>query len=344
MAQQPDIVTLADQYRVMASRGRDLPAFCQSYGIDLAAIAEPLKIDPDCFQDFEARISFDRFCRLLEALAAVSGDDTFGLKYGQFAAGGEGGPFSIGLNNAANFREMLHFYAKYAHIVADMDVFNAVIEQDRISIEWAYSPLITQCEQYADCGAILALNLFQRIAGQHFDVLDAQLMRRPPRDKALHRHVISKNVKFGAPINMFVVPARVLEAENPSADKVIFDYMAQQCEVIATSLRKKKDILTALKEDFIGHMTTRDHAITDVARRLGMGERTLQRRLADIGTNYWDVYEKTRDELSMRLLQDTDLPLSEITRRLGYSTQSAYTRAVKRWHGKTPGQLRQQDR
>ncbi|MDH3742728.1 MAG: AraC family transcriptional regulator [Hyphomicrobiales bacterium] len=344
MTRLPDIVTLADQYRVMASIGRDLPAFCEPLGIDLDAIARPLKIDPDCFQDFGARISLDRFCRLLETLAVVSGDDAFGLKYGQFTDGGEAGPFSLGLAHAPNFKEMLSFYGKFIHVVIDVDIFNFIIETERITVEWAYSPLITQCEQYADCAAALALTRFQHLAGRPVEPLQAQLVRRPPRDKSLHRKMLSRNVTFGADINMIAVPASLLDGENPTADKVIFDYMVQQCETIAAGRPRKKDIITILKEDFIEHMATDNRAIADVARRLGMGERTLQRRLTDIGAGYWDIYEKTRDELSMHLLTDTDLPLSDISVKLGYSTQSAYTRAVKRWHGKTPGQLRRQHR
>jgi len=78
-----------------------------------------------------------------------------------------------------------------------------------------------------------------------------------------------------------------------------------------------------------------------VSRRLGMSERTLQRRLTEAGTSFWETYENTRDELSIRLLKDTDLPLEEISHQVGYSSQSAYSRAVKRWHGISPLQLRQ---
>ncbi|NNE24082.1 MAG: helix-turn-helix domain-containing protein [Rhizobiales bacterium] len=344
MTRLTDIVTLADQYRVMASIGRDLPAFSETLGIDLGAIAGPLQIDPGCFQDFGALISLDGFCRLLETLAVVSGDEALGLKYGQFIAGGEAGPFSLGLAHAPNFKEMLSFYVKYIHVFTEVDVFNAIIETEQITVEWSYSPLISQCEQYADCEAALVLSRFQRFAGRPVEPLDAQLVRRPPRDKSLHVKTLSRNVTFGADINMIVVPASLLDGDNPSADNVIFDYMVQQCETLAASRPRKKDIITILKEDCIEHMATDNRAIADVARRLGMGERTLQRRLTEIGSGYWDVFDETRNELSKRLLTDTDLPLSDISVKLGYSTQSAYTRAVKRWHGKTPGQLRRQIR
>ena len=193
-----------------------------------------------------------------------------------------------------------------------------------------------------DYSAATALRLFQFHAGRQFSLLEAQFERREPRNKAPYYEIFSRNIRFDAEINELVLPGEVLECVNPSADRVMFEFMEQKCDAITKSLDRKKDIITLLKEEFIQNMADNDRAITDVARRLGMSERTLQRRLTEAGTNFWETYENTRDELSARLLKDTDLSLEEISRQVGYSSQSAYTRAVKRWHGKSPLQLRRQ--
>lgn len=342
MAQRSDIVILADQFQILASLGRDLREHCNSLGLDLEAIAKPLQIDTGCFDDFEARVSFDKFCRLMEALAVISGDETFGLNFGMISKPSGTGPFGFGLSNAPTFREMLSFYAKYVRTIVDLDVFNVTIEKDRIAIEWTHSPLITQREQFVDYSAATALRLFQFHAGRQFSLLEARFERREPRNKAPYYEIFPRNIRFGAEINELVLPGEVLECVNPSADRVMFEFMEQKCDAITKSLDRKKDIITLLKEEFIQNMADNDRAITDVARRLGMSERTLQWRLTEAGTNFWETYENTRDELSARLLKDTDLSLEEISRQVGYSSQSAYTRAVKRWHGKSPLQLRRQ--
>ncbi len=342
MTEKTDIITLADQYMVAAANGRDLPDFCAERGIDLVAIAAPFQIDPDVFGDFKARISFDKFCRLLEALAAVSGDDTFGLKYGQYFKDGGTGPYGFGLSQAPTFRDALSFIAKYTRILVDLEVFNVTIEDTRITIEWTYSPLITQHEQFADFAATRILDHMRECAGQPFQLLKSQLERRAPRNKSLHLQTYSKNITFGADMNAVILPGDLVQRINPTADRVMFEYMSSQCDEIVKSISRKKDIITLLKEDFIEHMAINDRAIETIARRLGMSERTLQRRLTGSGTTFWDVYENTRDELSTRLLANTDRSLSEITQQLGYSTQSAYSRFVKRMHGKSPGQLRTQ--
>ena len=77
-----------------------------------------------------------------------------------------------------------------------------------------------------------------------------------------------------------------------------------------------------------------------MAELLGVSERTLQRRLADIGHSFSDVVEAFRREEAGRLLATPGLHLVEVASRLGYSEQTSFTRAFRRWTGVTPGAWR----
>ncbi|MEO8524992.1 MAG: helix-turn-helix domain-containing protein [Caldimonas sp.] len=77
-----------------------------------------------------------------------------------------------------------------------------------------------------------------------------------------------------------------------------------------------------------------------LARLLGVSERTLQRRLQDVGRSFSDVVEDFRQEEAVRLMQDSRLPLVHIADRLGYAEQSSFTRAFRRWTGETPAAWR----
>lgn len=64
---------------------------------------------------------------------------------------------------------------------------------------------------------------------------------------------------------------------------------------------------------------------------LGVSERTLQRRLAELGRSFSDVVEDFRREEAARLLATPGLPLVEVVSRLGYAEQTSFTRAFRRW-------------
>jgi AraC-like DNA-binding protein len=72
----------------------------------------------------------------------------------------------------------------------------------------------------------------------------------------------------------------------------------------------------------------------------GMSRRTLQRRLAEEGTNFSDLFEEMRQNEALRRLKSGGGPISEVSRQLGFSQQSALTRAMRRWTGEVPSRLR----
>jgi AraC-like DNA-binding protein len=80
--------------------------------------------------------------------------------------------------------------------------------------------------------------------------------------------------------------------------------------------------------------------ISDVAGCLGMSGRTLQRRLADRGYAFQALVDESRRELAERLLEETGYPLAEVAFLTGFSEQSAFNRAFKRWAGQTPRSFR----
>ena len=97
--------------------------------------------------------------------------------------------------------------------------------------------------------------------------------------------------------------------------------------------RELRDLLQRLVVECRGNLA-------EVARRMGMSVRSLQRQLADGGKSYKEVVAETRLVLAKRLLEETAHSLAEVAFLLGFSQPSAFHRAFKRWTGKTPAEWR----
>jgi AraC-like DNA-binding protein len=82
--------------------------------------------------------------------------------------------------------------------------------------------------------------------------------------------------------------------------------------------------------------------LEQVAEQFHLTPRTMQRRLADHGTRFQPLVDEVRLQLADQYLQDDRLPLTDIAELLGYSDQSAFTRAYRRWTGVTPHERRRQ--
>lgn len=79
-----------------------------------------------------------------------------------------------------------------------------------------------------------------------------------------------------------------------------------------------------------------------MCERLNKNPHTLKAELAGIGTSFSDIVDSYQKNLACRLLRQHDEPIEQIAYLTGFSELSAFSRAFKRWMGKTPKQYRQQ--
>ena len=81
-------------------------------------------------------------------------------------------------------------------------------------------------------------------------------------------------------------------------------------------------------------------SITQLGEHMGLSSRTLTRRLSDNGITFRNLIEKTQQEISKDLLKNSTRSVGEIAFQTGFSEQSAFNRAFKRWTGQTPLEYR----
>ncbi|MXR36492.1 AraC family transcriptional regulator [Craterilacuibacter sinensis] len=82
----------------------------------------------------------------------------------------------------------------------------------------------------------------------------------------------------------------------------------------------------------------------DVAIRLGVSQRTLQRKLSHEQQSFQGLLDLARRQQAEDLLQHSTLPIVEIGYRLGFSDPSNFCRASNRWFGCSPSALRERSR
>ncbi len=73
-----------------------------------------------------------------------------------------------------------------------------------------------------------------------------------------------------------------------------------------------------------------------VASALGLGDRSLRRRLAAEGVSYQALLDEVRETLAVQLLETGLLTVEDVALRLGYAEASSFIVAFRRWRGTTP--------
>ncbi|MGF9567845.1 helix-turn-helix transcriptional regulator [Neorhizobium sp. JUb45] len=80
--------------------------------------------------------------------------------------------------------------------------------------------------------------------------------------------------------------------------------------------------------------------IADVAKELGLSERTLQRRISDEGTTFRALLDEARKELGRTLLLDVSISVEEVAFMLGFDDASSFYRSFKSWEKMSPRKWR----
>ena len=114
------------------------------------------------------------------------------------------------------------------------------------------------------------------------------------------------------------------------------------CAATAFSLatRSRIDLAGRVRRAVTDTLSNGVPTLSAIASEMGLGPRTLQRRLSASGHSFQGIVDLARKELSLKLLRETELCLAEIAFLTGFSEQSGFTRAFKRWAGQTPRSYR----
>ena len=147
--------------------------------------------------------------------------------------------------------------------------------------------------------------------------------------------------RFARPAPRLLVLREHWDRPVHGADPALFSVLEDHAERLLAELPAPEPPLVSrlravLREELRGG----DVGVEHVARRLALGARTLQRRLEDEGVRFAEVLAELRTELARDYLREPGLSIAEIAWLLGFSEQSAFTRAFKRWVGTTPATYR----
>ncbi len=162
-----------------------------------------------------------------------------------------------------------------------------------------------------------------------------------PEIAARHRQAFGCPCVHRAERTALVIDQATWQRVVPRADPGLFTLLDRHADALAAEVPREAGVVARLRSWLGAQLQAGEPVdIETAARALGLGARTLQRRLDDEHTSFAALVDAVRVETAKTLLADRAIGLSEIAFLLGYSEQSAFTRAYKRWTGETPAAAR----
>lgn len=161
----------------------------------------------------------------------------------------------------------------------------------------------------------------------------------PPKRGALEAFFRAP-LTFSAGENGIVFDARALDAPGRRADPELMPILDHYAQAAEPPRPAGLDFLERVREETLAALAGGAPRLQQIARRLLMSPRTLQRRLRERDTSFARLVDEVRQQLARRLVAERTLPLGEIAFRSGYSDLRPFVRAYRRWTGTTPGRQR----
>lgn len=292
-------------------------------------------LDPRLFDDADNLIPASTLGRLLLLCVERTNCPHFGLLVGSRASVQSLRLVGSLMRVSETVGDALAAMAAHLRIQNRLAVVQLETEDDVALLEYlVYGSSGPGAELIADGGLATAAMLLRELCGPEWMPLEIRLPRRAPADPDPYRRFFRAPVLFDQEEAMLVFSSSWLKQRLATSDPEARSALESRIrEVDAASPSDSADELRRnLRSELMKGRTT----AAQMARRLSMDRRTLNRRLGEVGTTFRAVADEMRFGMARHLLADTELSLAEISAALGFSEPAAFTRAFERWSGVAP--------
>jgi AraC-like DNA-binding protein len=310
-------------------------------GVDGPALLAAAGLDPDAPWDPKVRLVDTVYYDLLERLAEKTDAGALPIEVGASMRCDEYGALGLAWKAAPTLLDSFRRVERFARL------WTSVVEYELQSAPGGMLFVLNRAglprhglHLSNEATLASAVSISRQVSPLPFAPLEVRFRHPAPASAAAHEAYFGCPVRFGAERDVLLLPAEALARPNRLGDKGITRFLLSCLEAELSGLAHEETLETRAKDAIARALSEGPPRVADIAPRLGLSVRSLHRRLAEHGINFQTLADDTRRELALGLLADERHSLAEIAFLTGFSEQSAFTRAFKRWVGRTPASWR----
>ena len=295
-------------------------------------------MDPALLDDREAKVPIGVWYDLIEAATAATGDPFLGLHFGIQSHVGfraDAGVMRLLILSSDTLRVAADRSLRYQSYWNEAERYEIDERDGRYSIRYELwgptRPAHVQLAEKTVAQAVSAVRSVVR-AGVPEVVRFAHAPRAGGDELA---RVLGRDPSYGAPCTEVVFPSSVVDAKLPTADSVLFRVLDRQLAERILNVTPASSFADRVRKAIAEYLHREELSIDMVARLLAISERSLQRHLTSERTSFRELVDEVRRSRAIALL-DAGATVPELSLLLGYSEDTTFYRAFRRWTGATP--------
>lgn len=283
----------------------------------------------------------DRYYSLLEQ---VGGERDLGLpfRYATALHVDDLGALGLGLKTAPTAGDALQRLVRYVLVLSDTLEYELVDGRAGPAFILTGRPHHRPGAALAnECALAAVTSMLRQIVGSSLDPVQVSLRHLKPSTDRFHREYFGCRIVFGAPLDGLHLLPQQLDVPTRLADAGLSAFLLAQLDDIRARTADRS-LVVSVESAVADALPDGQPSKSQIARRLGMSERTLHRRLAEEGESFQGLVTRTRRRSAEALLSSGQHGLADVAFLTGFSDQSAFSRAFKRWTGSTPAAFRRE--
>jgi len=318
-------------------------AHANTKGVDPRPWLKQVNITPQQIKDANVRLHVRDQIEFLNLAAEALRDDLLGFHLALTADLRELGFLYYVSASSEILGDALRQLTRYASI-ANEGVAPTLIHGKDIRVSFRYVGVSRHLDRHQiEFFMAILVRLCRNLTGARLVPKSIKLMHRREGQYSELTEFFGGNVEFGASIDEVIFNIASNDMLVTSADHYLNKVLIAYCEDALRRRPLRRGAFRSSVENAIVPLLPHGKArVDEIARRLGVSQRTLARRLSLEQMSFSAVLENLKIDLAHRYLADEDLSISQVAWLLGYQEVSSFTHAFKRWTSKTPRQVRSQ--
>ena len=330
---------------IRLSSAYHLPEYIRAHGgaperVLAAAGLVPADVDaPDRW------LAAEQLADLFEAASAELDDPWFGIHLGLEAPIEDFGLIAYVILNAPLVRTAMENLERYAkeHSFGPIEAPRLEVKGDVAEIGFVTPPALAgRVRQLLEFHFASIVRTIQRLVGDDSVVKEVRLQHPNVVGRSAVCPYLDIEIGFGYGVSTVRFEASAMNLPVVGADR-------SQLPIVRTRLgdlesASGRDLPTQVGAELAEMLCDGAPGVGEVARKLAISARSLQRRLAEHGTSFREVLGRVRIELAEEYLAGSDLQVAEIAGLLGYSEPNSFTNAFRAERGVSPTEWRKRRR
>ncbi|HKT96038.1 MAG TPA: AraC family transcriptional regulator ligand-binding domain-containing protein [Paraburkholderia sp.] len=288
----------------------------------------------------QASVTTSQYFALWKALEALVPEQGLGIRLVEMADTAVHPPSSLAAFYARDYRDGLFRLARFKRLCSPEQM--RLVEKRgecTVVVEWVYAaeavPAIA-----IDVTFATLVELGRRGTGERLVPVRVELARPKPKVDVC-RAYFECPIRYGVKRDALVLRSTDLDRPFPGHNPELLDMLTPALASALGELQVGSSISGQVKVVLKRSLASGRPDLSDVARDLGMSERTLQRRVTEEGKTFRELLVEARQELGRQLLSDPSADIDEVACLLGYQDTSSFYRAFRDWEGVTPTRWRE---